>query len=81
MRNNEFRRQRGLLGTKPSLFTNLPDTHGTTATSANLRAGTGVHLQQTKEHIGPLEEMFAALGKSPNGRTQIPTKFYHEENR
>ena len=38
------------------------------ATSADLRAGFERHLEQTKEHVTRLEEIFKALGESPNGK-------------
>jgi len=38
------------------------------ATSADLRAGFEGHLEQTKEHVARLEEIFKALGESPNGK-------------
>jgi ferritin-like metal-binding protein YciE len=38
------------------------------ATSADLRAGLEGHLEQTKEHVTRLEEIFKALGESPNGK-------------
>lgn len=38
------------------------------ATSAGLRAGFEGHLEQTKEHVARLEEIFKALGESPNGK-------------
>jgi ferritin-like metal-binding protein YciE len=38
------------------------------ATSADLRAGFEGHLEQTKEHVARLEEIFKTLGESPNGK-------------
>jgi ferritin-like metal-binding protein YciE len=38
------------------------------ATSADLRAGFEGHLEQTKEHVVRLEEIFKSLGESPNGK-------------
>ena len=38
------------------------------ATSAELRAGFEGHLVQTKEHVARLEEIFKALGESPDGK-------------
>jgi len=38
------------------------------ATSSDLRAGFEAHLEQTKEHVARLEEIFEALGESPNGK-------------
>lgn len=38
------------------------------ATSPDLRAGFEGHLEQTKEHMTRLEEIFKALGESPNGK-------------
>lgn len=38
------------------------------AASADLRAGFEHHLEQTKEHVGRLEEIFKALGDSPKGK-------------
>jgi ferritin-like metal-binding protein YciE len=38
------------------------------STSKDLRAGFEGHLAQTKEHVVRLEEVFKALGESPNGR-------------
>ena len=38
------------------------------ATSGDLRAGFQGHLEQTKEHVARLEEIFKALGESPNGK-------------
>jgi ferritin-like metal-binding protein YciE len=38
------------------------------ATSGGLRAGFESHLEQTKEHVARLEEIFKALGESPNGK-------------
>jgi ferritin-like metal-binding protein YciE len=38
------------------------------ATSADLRAGFEGHLEQTKEHVSRLEEIFKALGESPKGK-------------
>ncbi len=46
------------------------------ATSADLRAGIEGHLEQTKEHVARLEEVFEALGENPNSSTQIPGKFF-----
>jgi len=51
------------------------------ATSADLRAGIKGHLEQTKEHVARLETIFEALGENPNGRPQIPAKFFQEKNR
>lgn len=39
------------------------------ATSPDLRAGFEKHLEQTKGHVGRLEEIFQALGESPKGKT------------
>jgi len=38
------------------------------ATSSDLRAGFEGHLEQTKEHVARLEEIFKTLGESPNGK-------------
>jgi ferritin-like metal-binding protein YciE len=38
------------------------------ATSEDLRAGFGEHLEQTKGHVSRLEEIFKALGESPKGK-------------
>jgi len=38
------------------------------STSSELRAGFEKHLGQTKEHVTRLEEIFNALGESPNGK-------------
>jgi ferritin-like metal-binding protein YciE len=38
------------------------------ATSGDLRAGFEGHLDQTKEHVSRLEEIFKALGESPKGK-------------
>ncbi|GAC1637529.1 MAG: ferritin-like domain-containing protein [Candidatus Acidiferrum sp.] len=38
------------------------------ATSPELRAGFESHLEQTKEHVTRLEEIFKAIGESPNGK-------------
>jgi ferritin-like metal-binding protein YciE len=38
------------------------------ATSEDLRAGFEEHLNQTKEHVVRLEEIFEALGESPKGK-------------
>jgi ferritin-like metal-binding protein YciE len=38
------------------------------ATSGDLRAGFEGHLEQTKEHVSRLEEIFKALGESPKGK-------------
>jgi ferritin-like metal-binding protein YciE len=39
------------------------------ATSPELRSGFEEHLEQTKGHVSRLEEIFKALGESPNGKT------------
>src|ERR1700674_238185 len=38
------------------------------STSPDLRAGFEEHLNQTKEHVARLEEIFQALGESPKGK-------------
>jgi len=38
------------------------------ATSVELRAGFEKHLDQTKEHVTRLEEIFKGLGESPKGK-------------
>src|ERR1700685_1087151 len=38
------------------------------STAEDLRAGFEEHLEQTKEHVARLEEVFKALGESPNGK-------------
>jgi ferritin-like metal-binding protein YciE len=38
------------------------------STSVELRAGFEKHLDQTKEHVARLEEIFNALGESPKGK-------------
>lgn len=38
------------------------------ATSGDLRAGFEGHLEQTKEHVSRLEEIFKAFGESPKGK-------------
>jgi ferritin-like metal-binding protein YciE len=38
------------------------------ATSADLRAGFGQHLEQTREHVKRLEQIFKGLGESPKGK-------------
>jgi ferritin-like metal-binding protein YciE len=38
------------------------------STSGDLRAGFEGHLEQTKEHVARLENIFKALGESPNGK-------------
>ena|SRR5271168_1768944 len=38
------------------------------STSPDLRAGFEEHLNQTKEHVARLEEIFKALGESPKGK-------------
>jgi ferritin-like metal-binding protein YciE len=38
------------------------------ATSADLRAGFGQHLEQTHEHVKRLEQIFKGLGESPKGK-------------
>lgn len=38
------------------------------STSADLRAGFEGHLIQTQEHVSRLEEIFKALGESPEGK-------------
>ncbi len=38
------------------------------ATSLELRAGFAKHLDQTKEHVVRLEEIFKTLGESPKGK-------------
>jgi ferritin-like metal-binding protein YciE len=38
------------------------------ATSEDLRAGFEEHLEQTKEHVARLEQIFKALGESPKGK-------------
>jgi ferritin-like metal-binding protein YciE len=50
-------------------------------TSADLRAGIEGRVQQTEENVADLEEIFHAVGETPNGRTQIPTRFSQKENR
>jgi ferritin-like metal-binding protein YciE len=39
------------------------------STSAELRTGFEKHLDQTKEHVVRLEEIFHALGESPKGKS------------
>jgi ferritin-like metal-binding protein YciE len=38
------------------------------ATSEDLREGFAGHLEQTKEHVARLEQIFKALGESPKGK-------------
>jgi ferritin-like metal-binding protein YciE len=38
------------------------------ATSADLRAGFGQHLEETREHVKRLEQIFKDLGESPKGK-------------
>jgi ferritin-like metal-binding protein YciE len=38
------------------------------ATSADLRAGFEQHLEQTREHVKRLEQIFKGLGESPKGK-------------
>jgi ferritin-like metal-binding protein YciE len=38
------------------------------ATSTDLRAGFEQHLEQTREHVTRLEQIFKELGKSPKGK-------------
>jgi ferritin-like metal-binding protein YciE len=38
------------------------------ATSPDLRSGFEEHLEQTKGHVSRLEQIFKALGESPNGK-------------
>jgi ferritin-like metal-binding protein YciE len=38
------------------------------ATSADLRAGFEHHLEQTREHVKRLEQIFKGLGESPKGK-------------
>jgi len=38
------------------------------STSPDLRAGFEKHLEQTKEHVARLEEIFNGLGESPKGK-------------
>lgn len=46
-------------------------------TRGNLRAGIGWQLDQTKEHVARLEEIFDVLGENPNGNSGIRAKSSH----
>ncbi len=39
------------------------------AQSHDLQAGFEAHIQQTREHVASLEQIFEALGESPKGKT------------
>jgi ferritin-like metal-binding protein YciE len=51
------------------------------ATSGNLPAGIEWQLDQTKEHVARLEEIFNLLEENPNGKTGIRAKSSQEETR
>ncbi len=58
---------RDLYSAETQLVKGLPKI-ATAATSDELRASLEDHLEQTKEHVTRLEEIFESLGESPKGK-------------
>jgi ferritin-like metal-binding protein YciE len=47
----------------------MPNNATEAATSADLKAGFKLHLQQTKEHAARIKRICAALKEKPTGKT------------
>lgn len=62
-----FAELRALYSAESQLVKALPKM-AKASTSAEVRAGFEKHLEQTKEHVARLEEIFKTLGESPKGK-------------